>query len=76
MITGTTAAPVASAETNSTTPARLMSLDAMRGFDMFWMGVVSLRQVFGAFLDGDLGIANGSWQLIFQKGAFRARLIG
>ena len=37
MNTGTTAALVGSAETCSAKPTRLMSLDALRGFDMFWI---------------------------------------
>src|SRR5271157_1227452 len=36
-LTGTPAPPAARAESGAAKPTRLMSLDALRGFDMFWI---------------------------------------
>ena len=36
-MTNTPTSPSASAESTAAKPARLMSLDALRGFDMFWI---------------------------------------
>ena len=60
--------PAASAENTAAKPARLMSLDALRGFDMFWIVgadalVEALRKLSGAsVLQGFAGqLEHASW---------------